>query len=75
MENDTKRFAEAVRAMRVAQKMEWDALPSNFRLWKRSRAQQSVALLERQVDDLLKELLRSFEQEGNVNEKERELKV
>lgn len=54
---DLKRLLDAVIEMRAAQKLEWDALPSNFRVWKRAREQQAVARLERQVDDLAQELL------------------
>ena len=46
------------RAMRDAQKLEWAALPSNFRLWKRARQQQGVSRLEEEVDRLAEEVRR-----------------
>lgn len=59
--NDLKRLLDAVLEMRAAQKLEWDALPSNFRVWKRARAQQAVARLEKQVDELAQELLHTHQ--------------
>ncbi len=58
--NDIKKLFSAVAAMRDAQKLDWAALPSNFRLWKRARQQQAVSRLEEQVDKLLAELLRTY---------------
>jgi hypothetical protein len=58
--SDLKRFWNAVTAMRAAQKLEWAALPSNYRLWKRVRQQQTVSRLEEQVDDLAEELLHTY---------------
>jgi hypothetical protein len=58
--SDLQKFWEAVTAMRAAQKLEWDALPSNFRLWKRARQQQAVSRLEQQVDALAEELRRTY---------------
>ena len=57
--NDLQRLLDAVTEMRAAQKLEWAALPSNFRLWKRARQQMNVTRLEEQVDQLTAELLRS----------------
>lgn len=56
---DLERLLNAVIEMRAAQKLEWDALPANFRIWKRARQQQRVTLLEQQVDALVQELLRT----------------
>ncbi len=57
---DLKRFWDAVTAMRAAQKLELDALPSNLRIWKRARRQQAVAQLEQKVDDLAEELPQTY---------------
>lgn len=58
--SDLKKLLEAVTEMRAAQKLEWDALPSNFRVWKRARQQQRVSQLEEQVDALVRELRRAY---------------
>jgi hypothetical protein len=58
--SDLKRFWDAVMAMRAAQKLEWAALPSNYRLWKRARQQQAVSRLEEKVDDLAEELQHTY---------------
>ena len=58
--SDLKRFWDAVTAMRAAQKLEWAALPANYRLWKRVRQQQAVSRLEEQVDNLAAELLHTY---------------
>ena len=58
--DDLKRFWNAVKEMRAAQKLEWDALPSNFRLWKRARQEQTVSRLEEKVDALAEELRRAY---------------
>jgi hypothetical protein len=58
--SDLKRFWDAVTQMREAQKVEWAALPSNFRLWKRARQKQAVSQLEERVDVLAAELLHSY---------------
>jgi uncharacterized coiled-coil protein SlyX len=58
MEN-LKKFLDAVAAMRAAQKLEMDALPANFKVWKKTRQQMTVAQLEAQVDALLQELRRA----------------
>jgi hypothetical protein len=53
---DLKNFLDAVAAMRAAQKLEMDALPTNFKVWKKTRQQMTVARLEEKVDALLVEL-------------------
>ena len=53
---DPKTFLDAVTEMRAAQKLEWEALPANFRIFKQARKQQRVARLEEQVDQFLQEL-------------------
>lgn len=53
---DLNQFLDAVSAMRAAQKLEMDALPANFRVWKKTRQQMTVAHLEEKVDALLEEL-------------------
>lgn len=58
--NDLKKFLDAVTEMRVAQNLEWAALPSNYDRWKRARQQQTVARLEEKVDALATELLRAY---------------
>jgi hypothetical protein len=58
--SDLKRFWDAVTAMRAAQKLEWAALPSNYRVWKRARQQQAVSRLEEKVDELAAELLHTY---------------
>lgn len=55
-----KKFLDAVTEMRAAQKLEMDALPANFRVWKKTRQQMNVARLEEQVDALLEELRRAY---------------
>jgi hypothetical protein len=67
--DDVKRFLEAVTAMRAAQKLEMDALPANFRIWKRTRRQLKVSQLEEQVDQLAQELMQSDIPEENMQEK------
>ena len=67
MPGDLKRFWDAVTQMREAQKLEWAALPSNFRLWKRARQQQAVSKLEERVDTLAEELLRTYCWKGEDN--------
>lgn len=57
--NDLEKFLDAVAAMRAAQKLEMDALPANFKVWKKTRQQMTVAQLEAQVDALLEELRRA----------------
>lgn len=66
--DDLKRLLGAVKEMRAAQKVEWAALPSNFRIFKRSRQQQAVARLEENVDHLLEELLRKHDSTGDEEE-------
>jgi|GEM_PF-5393722 uncharacterized coiled-coil protein SlyX len=56
---DLEQFLDAVAAMRAAQKLEMDALPNNFKVWKKTRQQMTVAQLEAQVDALLEELRRA----------------
>lgn len=56
---DLKRFLDAVTQMREAQKLEWAALPANFKLWKRARQKQAVYQLEEKVDALVEELSHS----------------
>jgi hypothetical protein len=56
--DDWMRFVEAVTEMRAAQKREMDALPGNFKIWKRTRQQMTVARLEEKVDELARELVR-----------------
>jgi hypothetical protein len=58
--SDLKRFWDAVTQMREAQKLEWAALPGNYRLWKRARQQQAVSQLEQRVDALAEELLHTY---------------
>lgn len=58
--SDLKTFWQAVTTMRAAQKLEWDALPSNFRIYKRSRQQQTVSKLEQSVDELAQELFARY---------------
>ncbi len=58
--SDLKRFWAAVTAMRAAQKLEWAALPGNYRIWKRARQQQAVSRLEEKVDDQAVELLHAY---------------
>lgn len=60
MQKDLKMFLDAVIEMREAQKLEWAALPANFRLWKRARQQQSVSKLEEKVDAIAKELRQTY---------------
>lgn len=57
--DDLEKFLDAVIAMRAAQKLEWDALPSNFDRFKRAREQGNVARTEEKVDALIKELGRA----------------
>lgn len=57
--SDLAKLLDAVQAMRAAQKLEWQALPSNFNIFKRARQQQTVSQLENMVDDLVAELLRT----------------
>jgi uncharacterized coiled-coil protein SlyX len=57
--NDLKIFLDAVTEMRAAQKLELDALPTNFKVWKKTRQQMSVARLEEKVDALVQELQRA----------------
>lgn len=54
--DDLKKMLDAVSEMRAAQKLEMDALPSNFKVWKRTRQQMAVAQLEAKVDALLDEM-------------------
>lgn len=56
---DLEQFLDAVAEMRAAQKLEMDALPSNFKVWKKTRQQMTVAQLEAKVDALLDELRRA----------------
>ena len=56
--DDFKKLLDAVIEMRAAQKLEWDALPSNFDRFKRARKQGNVARLEEKVDALIEELRR-----------------
>jgi hypothetical protein len=62
--NDLKTLLDAVKQMRAAQKLEWQALPANFNTFKRARQKQTVAQLELQVDKLLDELLRTYNSTG-----------
>lgn len=57
--DDLKKLLDAVAEMRAAQKLEMDALPGNFKVWKKTRQQMLVAKLEARVDALLKELQRA----------------
>lgn len=59
--DDLKQLLGAVKEMRAAQKLEWAALPSNFRIYKRSRQQQTVSRLEESVDQLVEELLQKYD--------------
>ena len=54
--DNLKEFLDAVTEMRAAQKLEMDALPANFKVWKKTRQQMTVARLEEKVDALLEEL-------------------
>ncbi len=54
--DDLKKLLDAVTEMRAAQKLEMDALPANFHVWKKTRRQMNVSRLEEQVDALLQEL-------------------
>jgi hypothetical protein len=67
--SDLKTFWDAVTAMRAAQKLEWDALPSNFRLWKRARQRQAVSRLEEKVDNLAEERLHTYAWTNDADEK------
>ena len=58
--NDLKQFLDAVTEMRTAQKLEMDALPANFKVWKKTRQQMTVAQIEAKVDALLEELRRAY---------------
>lgn len=58
--NDLKNFLDAVTEMRAAQKLEMDALPANFKVWKKTRQQMTVAQIEAKVDALLDELRRAY---------------
>ena len=51
--DDLKKLLDAVTEMRAAQKLEMDALPSNFKVWKKTRQQMTVAQLEQKVDALI----------------------
>ena len=62
--DDLKKLLDAVTEMRAAQKLEMDALPGNFKVWKKTRQQMTVALLEAQVDALIAEL-RAAQKYGN----------
>jgi len=53
---ELKKLFDAVTEMRAAQKLEMDALPSNFKVWKKTRQQMTVAKLEAKVDTLLDEM-------------------
>ncbi len=53
---DLKQLLRAVSEMRAAQKLEYEALPGNARLWKRAREKQSVTRLEQRVDELVADL-------------------
>jgi hypothetical protein len=68
--SELKRFWHAVTAMRAAQKLEWDALPANFRLWKRAREKQAVSRLEVQVDQLADDLRRRYGLKGGDEEEQ-----
>lgn len=57
---ELEKFLDAVAEMRAAQKLEMDALPGNFKVWKKTRQQMTVARLEEQVDALLEELQRAY---------------
>lgn len=57
--NDLKKLLDAVIEMRAAQKLEWDALPSNFDRFKRARKQGNVARLEEMVDAFTQKLWRA----------------
>jgi hypothetical protein len=61
---DLKKLLDAVIEMRAAQKLEWDALPSNYARWKRARKQGHVARLEAKVDALLDEALRADDKDA-----------
>lgn len=63
---DPKQFLDAVSEMRAAQKLEMDALPGNFKVWKKTRQQMTVARLEEKVDALLKELQRAYDFAGDA---------
>ena len=65
LRNDLTKLLDAVTEMRAAQKLEMDALPSNLRVWKRTRQQLRVAQLEQQVDELVKQLQGEQNQESN----------
>ena len=62
--DDLKKLLDAVTEMRAAQKLEMDALPSNFKVWKKTRQQMTVAQLEQKVDALIAEL-RIAQNRGN----------
>lgn len=57
--DDWKKLLDAVTEMRAAQKLEMDALPSNFKVWKKTRQQMTVAQIEQKVDALLEEMRRA----------------
>ncbi len=57
--DDLKKLLDAVIEMRAAQKLEWDALPSNFDRFKRARQKQNVARTEEKVDGLIEEMMRA----------------
>ena len=66
--DDLKKFLDAVTEMRAAQKLEMDALPANFKVWKKTRQQMTVARLERKVDALLEELARTDNSQNKQKE-------
>jgi uncharacterized coiled-coil protein SlyX len=66
--DDLKKFLDAVAAMRAAQKLEMDALPSNLNIWKRARQRQTVARLEERVDALVQELQRAPDLTADASE-------
>jgi hypothetical protein len=67
--DDLKKLLDAVTEMRAAQKLEMDALPSNFKVWKKTRQQMTVAQIEAKVDALIQELQRAYDGTSNAQDK------
>ena len=66
--DDLKKLLDAVTEMRAAQKLEMDALPANFYVWKKTRRQMNVARLEEQVDALLQEFKARAADDAAIND-------
>lgn len=66
--DDLQKLMDAVTEMRAAQRLEMDALPGNFKVWKKTRQKMTVAQLEANVDALLKEMQRNYGETNNASD-------